>query len=86
MKVIALIVSGGEGKRFDKKLPKQFFKINNKSILEQCVKKFVETNLFYKVVVVCNKDFMNESKKILNKYNFLMLKEVVLDKNLFIMD
>ena len=49
MKVIALIVSGGEGKRFDRKLPKQFFKINNKSILEQCVKKFADSNLFYKV-------------------------------------
>ena len=55
MKVIALIVSGGEGKRFDKKLPKQFFKINKKSILEQSVKKFIDSNLFYKVVVVCNK-------------------------------
>ena len=52
MKVIALIVSGGEGKRFDKKLPKQFFKINKKSILEQSVKKFIDSNLFYKVVVV----------------------------------
>ncbi len=74
MKVIALIVSGGEGKRFDKKLPKQFFKINNKSILEQCVKKFVESNLFNKVVVVCNKDFMDDSKKILKKYKLYYVK------------
>ena len=63
MKVIALIVSGGEGKRFDKKLPKQFFKINKKSILEQCVKKFIESNLFYKIVVVCNKDFIQMNQK-----------------------
>ena len=74
MKVIALIVSGGEGKRFDKKLPKQFFKINNKSILEKCVKKFVDSNLFYKIVVVCNKDFINASKKILNKYKLSYVK------------
>ena len=74
MKVIALIVSGGEGKRFDKRLPKQFFKINEKSILEQCVEKFVESNLFYKVVVVCNKDFVVESKKILNKYKLSFIK------------
>ena len=63
MKVIALIVSGGEGKRFDKKLPKQFFRINNESILELCVKKFIETNLFYKVVVVCNKNFIKNQKR-----------------------
>jgi 2-C-methyl-D-erythritol 4-phosphate cytidylyltransferase/2-C-methyl-D-erythritol 2,4-cyclodiphosphate synthase len=69
LKVIALIVSGGEGKRFDKNLPKQFFKVNDKTILEHCVKKFVDSNLFYKIVVVCNKGFINESKKILYRYN-----------------
>ena len=74
MKVIALIVSGGEGKRFDKKLPKQFFRINNESILELCVKKFIETNLFYKVVVVCNKNFIDKSKKILDKYKLSFVK------------
>ena len=74
MKVIALIVSGGEGKRFDKKLPKQFFKINKKSILEQSVKKFVDSNLFFKVVVVCNKNFINHSKKVLNEYKLSYVK------------
>ncbi len=74
MKVIALIVSGGEGKRFDKNLPKQFFTINNKSILEQSVKKFVDSNLFDKIVVVCNKDFVQKSKKILNKYKISYVK------------
>ena len=74
MKVIALIVSGGEGKRFDKKLPKQFFKINKKSILEQSVKKFIDSNLFYKVVVVCNENFINDSKKVLNKYRLSYVK------------
>jgi len=69
LKVIALIVSGGEGKRFDKNLPKQFFKVNSITILEQCVKKFVDSNLFYKIVVVCNNEFINESKKVLSKYN-----------------
>ena len=74
MKIIALIVSGGEGKRFDKKLPKQFFKINKKSILEQSVKKFIDSNLFYKVVVVCNKNFMSDSKKVLSKYRLSYVK------------
>ena len=42
MKIIALIVSGGEGKRFDKNLPKQFFSINGKSMLEIKCKKFLQ--------------------------------------------
>jgi len=74
MKVIALIVSGGEGKRFDKNLPKQFFRIDSKSILEQCVKKFVDSNLFFKIVVVCNSEFIKESKKTLHKYKLSFVK------------
>ena len=74
MRVIALIVSGGEGKRFDKNLPKQFFIINSKSILEQCVKKFVDSNLFYKIVVVCNSEFIKESKKLYTSTNSLLLR------------
>ena len=74
MKVIALIVSGGEGKRFDKKLPKQFFKINKMTILEQSVKKFINSNLFDKIVVVCNENFIKHSKKVLNKYRLSYVK------------
>ena len=66
MKVIALILSGGEGKRFDKNLPKQFFKINDKTILEICVQKFIESNLFDKIIVVTNKKFLQKTKLSLN--------------------
>ena len=41
-KNIALILSGGEGKRFDKSKPKQFFKINDQTILEITVEKFIK--------------------------------------------
>ena len=47
-KNIALILSGGEGKRFDKNIPKQFFKLNKSSILEITVKKFLKSKLFKK--------------------------------------
>ena len=42
-KNIALILSGGEGKRFDKSKPKQFFKINDQTILEITVEKFIKS-------------------------------------------
>ena len=69
MKIIALIVSGGEGKRFDKKLPKQFFSINGKSILEISVRNFFNSNLFDKIIVVSNKKFLEITKDILNNYD-----------------
>ena len=69
MKIIALIVSGGEGKRFDKKLPKQFFKINEKSILEISVENFSNSCLFDKVIVVSNKKFLKVTKNTLKNYD-----------------
>mgnify|MGYP001329412445 CR=1 FL=1 len=71
-KNIALIVSGGEGKRFDKNKPKQFFKINEKTILEITVKKFVDSKLFDKITIVCSKAYLNDTKKILKKENVLI--------------
>ena len=68
MKVIALIVSGGEGKRFDRKLPKQFFEINNETILERSVRIFYETNFFNEIFVVSNSKFYSLSQNILKKY------------------
>ncbi len=64
-KNIALILSGGEGKRFDKNIPKQFFKLNKSSILEITVKKFLKSKLFQKIIVVGNKKFNKQTKEIL---------------------
>ena len=68
-KNIALILSGGEGKRFDKKKPKQFFKINNYSILEITVKKFADSRLFKNIVIVCPLNYRQETLKNLKKYD-----------------
>ena len=51
---LAIILSGGLGKRFDRKLPKQFFKINNKYILEISVEKYIQSNLFKKIFCLLN--------------------------------
>ena len=64
---LAIILSGGLGKRFDKKLPKQFYKLNNKHILEISVEKFIKSNLFKKIIVVTSSEFMNLTKEILEK-------------------
>ena len=71
-KNIALIVSGGEGKRLDKKKPKQFFKINEKTILEITVKKFIDSKLLDEIVVICSKDYLNDTKKALRNQNVLI--------------
>ncbi|MFL2679150.1 MAG: bifunctional 2-C-methyl-D-erythritol 4-phosphate cytidylyltransferase/2-C-methyl-D-erythritol 2,4-cyclodiphosphate synthase [Alphaproteobacteria bacterium] len=74
MKNIALILSGGEGKRFDKKNPKQLFEINGRSILEITVSKFVGSKLFEQIVIVSNKKYIVKTKKILNNYDIKIIE------------
>ena len=73
-KNIALILSGGEGKRFDKNIPKQFFELSKSSILEITVKKFLKSELFQKIIVVSNKKFNTQTKNILKNYNIHLIE------------
>ena len=49
---LAIILSGGTGKRFDISKPKQFYKLNKKTIIETTVEKFVNSNFFNHIIVV----------------------------------
>ena len=66
---LAIILSGGQETRFDEEIPKQFFHINNKTIIENSVQKFLNTNLFKKILIVSHKTFVNKTKKIFNNSN-----------------
>ncbi len=66
---LAIILSGGIGKRFDISKPKQFYKLNKKTIIETSVEKFVNSDLFNYIIVVSHKDFFKFTKKLFNKKN-----------------
>ena len=59
---LAIILSGGLGRRFNKKKPKQFFKINNLTIIEKSVNKFVESKLFDKIIIVSHNKFIKDTR------------------------
>ncbi len=61
---LAIILSGGEGKRFDPKIPKQFFEINEKPIIKITVDKLLELNLFKKLIIVSGKKYISRTKKL----------------------
>ncbi len=63
---LAIILSGGTGTRFDISKPKQFYKLNKKTIIETTVEKFVNSNFFNCIIVVSHKDFFNFTKKLFN--------------------
>ena len=62
MKTIAVILASGIGKRFDKKLIKQYQYINNKAVILHSTKVFYDNPNIDKVVIVINKKYKNITK------------------------
>lgn len=66
----AVILASGTGERAGLNIPKQFTKINNKTILEYSIEVFENHPKIDKIILVSNPLFINETKEILkrNKY------------------
>jgi len=74
-KNIAIILSGGTGKRFGGTLPKQFYKLGDKNILEINVEKFLNSNLFFKVIIVSHRNNIKKTQNIFRtKKNIIIVK------------
>ena len=67
MKKIALIVAGGNGKRMNSEIPKQFLLLHDEPILIHTIKQFSH---FEKIILVLPKIQFEYWKKICNQYNF----------------
>ncbi len=67
MKNYAIILASGSSNRFGDKLPKQFAKINGKTILELSVEAFEKNKNITDIIVICNPDFLDLSKEILGE-------------------
>ena len=60
---IAIILAGGSGTRFKSKIPKQYFKIGNKSIINYTIDAFEKSSLIDKVIIVVDKKYTNDISK-----------------------
>ena len=56
-----VILAAGKSKRFDKKIPKQFYNYKNKEIIDHSVEKSLNSKLFKKIIIVSNN--LNHLKK-----------------------
>lgn len=74
---IAIILAGGKGTRIGANIPKQFIKINDKPILAYTVEIFEKNKNIDAIEIVCHKDWLDEVKNIVNKYNFSKVKWLV---------
>jgi len=66
MKTYAIILAAGSSKRFGEDFPKQFLKIQNKTILEYSIDAFENNENITDIIVITNPDYMNLTKEIIN--------------------
>ena len=67
MKKVALIVAGGNGKRMNSEIPKQFLQIHHEPILIRTIKEF---NHFEEIILVLPKKQFKYWKEISENANF----------------
>lgn len=54
--VLAVIAAAGEGKRFGGNTPKQYIKLNGKTVIESSVKPFIDSEIITKIIIVVSKN------------------------------
>lgn len=77
MKNIALILLGGSGKRFGGETPKQFIKKNNIPIYIDAIIKYQNVDSISDILLVVNKDYIDEVKRDLKTYNIKKVIDVI---------
>jgi 2-C-methyl-D-erythritol 4-phosphate cytidylyltransferase len=68
MQLYAIIVAGGTGTRMQSNLPKQFIKINGKSVIQHTINAFINSQLVFNFIVVSHKNFMPLMQTELNAF------------------
>jgi 2-C-methyl-D-erythritol 4-phosphate cytidylyltransferase len=58
----AIILMGGEGRRFGSTTPKQFHLLNHQKIYQHTLETFLDSNLFHQIILVCHPDWIDPVK------------------------
>ncbi|MBR2405374.1 MAG: 2-C-methyl-D-erythritol 4-phosphate cytidylyltransferase [Clostridia bacterium] len=72
-----VIVAGGSGQRMGSEIPKQFLKVNGIEIIQHTLRAFLECKLAQKIVVVCNKDYIDHTQKLVTSISSDVPIEIV---------
>ena len=74
-KNIAVIFAGGSGKRMKANIPKQFLKVYGKEIIIHTLEKFQYNDNIDLIYVGCIKEYIDELRELLKKYNITKVPE-----------
>lgn len=77
MKNISIILASGTGERFGENIPKQFYKIKNKTILEYSLDAFEQNKNIDEIILVTNPNFNDLSREIVFKNNYKKVVKIV---------
>ena len=77
MSNIAIIPIGGIGNRMNNDVPKQFLKINNKSLYMYTLEKFQSNDNIDKIVIACLDDYKDYVQEECNIYDINKLEKIV---------
>lgn len=69
MKNIAIILASGTGSRSGLNIPKQFYKIKEKTLLEYSIEAFETNKNINEIIVVSNPNFIDLTNELSNKYS-----------------
>ena len=69
--LLAIIAAAGIGKRFDGDLPKQYVKINGRSIIENAVKPFIDSKYISKIVIA-----ISDGDELIKSQNFYNCEKI----------
>ncbi len=77
MKNIAVILAGGSGNRFGTEIPKQFLKIDDKTILEYSIEAFQKNNNINEILVVSNPNFIKNVNALVSENSFHKVSKIL---------
>ena len=77
MKNFAIILASGTGERFGEKIPKQFYKFRNKTLLEYSIDAFENNSNIDEIILVTNPNFRDLAEEILAKNSYKKISKVL---------
>jgi len=77
MKIYAIIMAGGIGKRFGGDVPKQYIDLNGKPVLSYTLETFDKCELINGIIVIYNEAFFEKTKKIVERYGIKKVKKYI---------
>lgn len=78
MKVVAVVVSAGLGKRLNKKIPKPLIALNGKPILIHTLENLSHVKLISEIILVVNKNYLNAFRKKIRQFGLGKVKKIVI--------